>query len=146
MAVSKEVISSGHILLMDAQDKWRWSTDNHRHSSEVWWLEAEILVKELGGAVLDAKQMRNALFTFRLYLKILFRFLSASENEYWHRSFVKATWYKVNFWKEGDSCRLNSGQNPGEGWRVVPNSHWRFPPLYSHQNLKLFIFHLVHWR
>lgn len=39
-------------------------------------------MKELGGAVLDAKQMRNALFTFRLYLKILFRFLSASENEY----------------------------------------------------------------
>ena len=43
MIQSKEAITSGHILFMDAQNKTRQSTDAHRHSSEQWWLDAELL-------------------------------------------------------------------------------------------------------
>ena len=32
-----------HILLVDAQNKLRESTDAHRHSSKLWRLDAEML-------------------------------------------------------------------------------------------------------
>lgn len=73
-----------------------------------WDAECGSLGRNLVGLLMMQNKNQNAMFTFHLYLKILLRFLLVSENEYWHRSFVKATWYKVNFWKEGDSCRLNS--------------------------------------
>ena len=43
MVQSKEAITSGHILFTDAQNKTRQSIDAHRHSSEQWWLDAELL-------------------------------------------------------------------------------------------------------
>ena len=43
MAKSKEAIILGHILLMDTQNKLRKSPDAHRHSSKLWWPDAEML-------------------------------------------------------------------------------------------------------
>lgn len=48
-----------YILLMDAQNKSRQSTDAHRHGSKLWWLDAESWVwfpgKELGEATIAAR-------------------------------------------------------------------------------------------
>ena len=61
-----------------------------------WWCQSHC-----SGCPLPSKQMLNAIFAFCLYciiiLKILFGFLSVSENESYSRSFVKAKCCKVNF-------------------------------------------------
>ena len=41
---------------------------------------------------------------FLIKAKVPFGFLSVNENRYQCRSFIKAKWYKVNFWKVGDTC------------------------------------------
>ena len=56
--VNREAITLGHILLTNAQNKWRSSTDAHRPGSKPWRLSAEMLSvvprKELDGAALGA--------------------------------------------------------------------------------------------
>lgn len=76
-------ITLSPILLMDAQNKSRQSTDAHRHSAELWGLMPRCWVsfwgKELGGATLatwgahasvtaTAKQLPNAIFAFHTFL------------------------------------------------------------------------------
>ena len=43
MAKSEEGITLRHILLTDAQNKLRSSTDTHRSISKLWWLDGEML-------------------------------------------------------------------------------------------------------
>lgn len=48
MALSKAAVTIGHILLIDAQNKLRSSTDAHRQSLKVWQFDAETLGEEPG--------------------------------------------------------------------------------------------------
>ena len=43
MALSEGAVTLGPILLMDEQNKWRQSTDAHRHSSQLCGLGGEML-------------------------------------------------------------------------------------------------------
>jgi len=106
-------MTSGHTLLMDAQNKSRSSTDAHRHSSKLWWPLLRCWVwfqgKELGSTTLAARGVsciykgpleNDALlyFCFSLFfIKVKnFGFDSVSESRYWCLSSRKA-----NFWKAG---------------------------------------------
>ena len=68
----EEAVTLGHIMLTGAQNKSRYSTDAHRHSSKLWPHDAEKLHLVprggVGGASLThpAKQMLNLIFAFSL--------------------------------------------------------------------------------
>lgn len=88
----------GHILLANAQNKLRSSTDVQRHSSKPWQLDSEVLSvvpeERLRGTSLMAwgesvsttaavKQMLNAIFNFHLFpakVKILFWLVNVGIN------------------------------------------------------------------
>lgn len=96
----------GHVLLADAQNKLRWITNGHRHSSKLWGgLMLRCCVKfpgkALGGATLSALdayslyssfaakqaitcslQYYFCFSTFYVKAKILFGFISFSKNRY----------------------------------------------------------------
>ena len=55
----EEAVTLGHILLTDAQNTSKYSTDAHRHLSKLWGLDAEMRGvppgKEPGGAAFPAR-------------------------------------------------------------------------------------------
>ena len=58
----------GHIVLKDTQNKSRSSTDAHRHSSKLWWPDAEMLSvvpgKEPSGATISCQTNTEHYFCF----------------------------------------------------------------------------------
>lgn len=129
----------GH-LLTNAQNKLRCSTDAHRHSSKLWGLDAEMLsvfpgkepgcatqaagsARCLGKGSLQKKKKLKAKHT--KYYRFS-PFFCKSENppdflQLWkhgliqYRSFLKAKWPKLNFWKVGDTRILT--------WKIVRNKN-----------------------
>lgn len=91
----------GLILLTHAQNESRQSTNADRHSSKLWWLDAEMLMmqfpgKELGSLpqLLGLPAASRTLAAKQTLNTILFRFLSVSKKGV--RNFMKAKWSNAN--------------------------------------------------
>lgn len=131
----------GHILLPCAQDNLRYSTGAHSHNSQLWGLHAgrlrvvprqgtrgrgsrSMLGVQMPVSQLPARQMPNTVFTFLLVkVKILFIFLSTSENRY-ERFWSKLSSIMWSFQRCG--ClyeRERAGKIPRAGRKAL------FPPV-----------------
>ena len=122
----KQTITLGHILLTIVHNKFRWSTDAFRHSSELRQLDADMLSVVTGEGVcsgfspssawgllplklLAAKQMPSYLlftsFHKSVCVCVCFQIsFGLAKTRCLYRSFVKVKWHKANFWKARDTC------------------------------------------
>lgn len=88
--VKKQLITLGHILLSDTQNKLRYSTDNHRHSSEPWLaLCSDAEYSSWGRSLMGPLSLLRVCPAPNLTAKQIFSAL------------VKAKQWKANFGKAG---------------------------------------------